>query len=83
MACFLFASWWLSFLLVICVRLTLDGSWDSVRNAYKQPLKIFFFFFFLEYSTFFKSTRCIEKEFANTYFALTLEFRFIGFIKRF
>lgn len=43
----------------------------------------FFFFFFLEYSTFFKSTRCIEKEFANTYFALTLEFRFIGFIKRF
>lgn len=46
MACFLFASWWLSFLLVICVRLTLDGSWDSVRNAYKQPLKIFFFFFF-------------------------------------
>lgn len=39
-------------------------------------------FFFLEYSAFFKSTQNVEKEFANTDFALTPDFIFIRFIKR-
>lgn len=37
---------------------------------------------FLEYSAFFKSTQNMEKEFANTDFALTPGFIFIRFIKR-
>lgn len=38
--------------------------------------------FFLEYSAFFKSTQNMGKEFANTDFVLTPDFRFIEFIKR-
>lgn len=40
------------------------------------------FGFVLEYIAFFKSTQNMGKKFANTDFALTPVFRFIGFIKR-